>query len=63
MSETPPQDRVHHAGPDHKTHTKLLRQVGWLGHKAGHLYDLADVPKRDREPGGYSPVYIEIGDD
>jgi hypothetical protein len=51
-------------GPDHATHTKKLRQVGWLGftdtfYPWGTSLDVIHAG----ESGGYSPVYIEIGDD
>lgn len=38
-----------------------MAQVGWLGHKAGGVYALADQPLDGREPGGFSPLYIQIG--
>jgi hypothetical protein len=39
----------------------LFRQVGWRGHRAGDFYPLDSRPQ-DTEPGGFSPVYIEVGD-
>jgi hypothetical protein len=38
----------------------VMSQVGWLGH-SGSVYALADEPRDRREPGGYSPLYIQIG--
>jgi hypothetical protein len=50
-------------GPDHRPHT-TLRQVGWLGftetfYPWGTTLDMIHAG----ESGGYSPVYIEVGDD
>ena len=39
----------------------LFRQVGWQGHRAGDFYPLDSRPQ-DTEPGGFSPVYIQVGD-
>lgn len=38
-----------------------MAQVGWLGHAHGDVYALRDQPLDDREPGGFSPLYIQIG--
>lgn len=38
------------------------RQVGWLG-ASGNVYRFDEEPNaRADEPGGYSPLYIDIGD-
>jgi hypothetical protein len=48
-------------GPDHDPHTRL-RQIGWLGH-TGETYPWWETPTAEQEPGGYMPLYIELGDD
>ena len=39
----------------------LFRQVGWQGHRAGDFYSMDSHPQ-DTEPGGFSPVYVQVGD-
>lgn len=39
----------------------LFRQVGWQGHKGGQFY--FSPPGKDEEPGGYSPMYVQIAVD
>lgn len=39
----------------------VMAQVGWLGHRGGATYALDDPPYDPREPGGFSPLYIQIG--
>lgn len=39
----------------------ILRQVGWLGHRRGDVYPLRESPNLLTEPGGYSPLYIQVG--
>jgi hypothetical protein len=50
-------------GPDHQPHT-MLRQVGWLGFTET-FYPLGTTLEtiHKYEKAGYSPVYIEVGDD
>lgn len=36
----------------------LFRPVGFQGHKSGVFY--SDAPTNEQEPGGYSPIYIQI---
>lgn len=43
------------------TDRPVMAQVGWLGDRDGDVYALADPPYDDREPGGFSPLYIQIG--
>lgn len=50
-----------HTHPLPATSHPVMAQVGWLGHRAGHVYALADQPFDTREPGGFSPLYIQIG--
>jgi hypothetical protein len=38
----------------------VMAQVGWIG-QSGYVYALDDQPRDAREPGGYSPLYIQIG--
>lgn len=38
----------------------LFRPRGWIGHAAGRFYPPDQMPTRDDEPGGYSPVYEQI---
>lgn len=38
----------------------VMAQVGWAGH-TGSVYALDDEPRDRREPGGYTPLYIQIG--
>jgi hypothetical protein len=38
----------------------VLRQVGWVGHARGVVYSLDTTPAAT-EPGGYSPLYIQVG--
>lgn len=37
-----------------------LAQVGWLGHADSKVYSLSENPA-ETEPGGFSPLYIQIG--
>lgn len=37
-----------------------LAQVGWLGHADRRVYGLDEHPSAT-EPGGFSPIYIQIG--
>lgn len=46
--------------PRQSTQNAALGQVGWLGF-TGMIYALDDEPRDFREPGGYSPLYIQIG--
>jgi hypothetical protein len=48
------------AAPLRHTDHPVMAQVGWLGDRDGSVYDLSDPPY-DREPGGFSPLYIQIG--
>lgn len=37
-----------------------MRQVGWLG-QTGNVYAYdEEATAREQEPGGYSPLYLEI---
>lgn len=38
----------------------VLAQVGWVGHAHGTVYGLDTAPSAT-EPGGYSPLYIQVG--
>lgn len=38
----------------------ILAQVGWVGHAKGTVYGLGTTPGAT-EPGGYSPLYIQVG--
>ena len=49
------------APPIRPTELPVMAQVGWLGHRDGSVYALADPPYDDREPGGFSPLYIRLG--
>jgi hypothetical protein len=55
-------------GPDTKVdkfnQSHTMRQVGWIGHKDGDFYPIFTGTDmiRASEPGGYSPVYMEVGD-
>lgn len=49
------------ATPMRPTDYPVMAQVGWLGDRDGAVYALADAPYDDREPGGFSPLYIQIG--
>lgn len=48
------------AVPRESSENAVMAQVGWLGF-TGMIYELADEPRDFREPGGYSPLYIQIG--
>lgn len=37
-----------------------MAQVGWIG-QTGEVYALGDPPFDNREPGGFSPLYISVG--
>lgn len=37
----------------------LFRQVGWRG-QSGEFYQKDENPTAHNEPGGFSPVYIQI---
>lgn len=38
----------------------VMRQIGWLG-QTGAVYEFDDAPYDGREPGGFSPLYIQVG--
>lgn len=38
-----------------------LIQIGWLGHRDGHVYRLDEDPTKT-EPGGFTPIYCGWGD-
>jgi len=40
--------------------TAALAQVGWTG-QTGAVYNIDDAPYDDREPGGFAPLYIQVG--
>jgi uncharacterized protein YaeQ len=46
--------------PRQQSERMALRQIGWLGH-TGQYYPLGAGPTSNDEPGGFSPVYIQIG--
>lgn len=46
--------------PREITGNAALAQIGWLGF-TGMIYELRDEPKDWREPGGYQPLYIQVG--
>lgn len=37
-----------------------LAQVGWIG-QTGEVYALHDPPMDSREPGSFSPLYMQVG--
>jgi hypothetical protein len=37
-----------------------MSQIGWIG-ATGEVYVVDDQPMDDREPGGFHPLYIQIG--
>jgi hypothetical protein len=39
---------------------RAMAQVGWLG-QAGAVYGLHDQLREGREPGGFRPLYIQVG--
>lgn len=39
----------------------ILRQIGWVGHKNGAVYALGERVSAFQEPGGFSPLYIQVG--
>jgi hypothetical protein len=48
--------------PFKRSKDMVLRQIGWIGHRDGTVYTLADDPLSDgREGGGVSPLYETIG--
>jgi hypothetical protein len=49
-----------HTGVLRRDHRAAMAQVGWLG-QTGCLYALADPPHDPREPGGYAPLYLQLG--
>jgi hypothetical protein len=53
---------IHQRGTPFDAESSILAQVGWVGHRAGDVYSLLDMPLGDgREPGGVSPLYIIVG--
>lgn len=46
-------------GPEHAPHTRMLRQVGWLGHSNDTFYPWGTSLEviHQRERGGYTPAY------
>lgn len=52
---------VQRSGKAFDANHAVLRQVGWLGHRRGDVYSLDGSPNCLQEPGGYSPLYIQVG--
>ena len=47
-------------GPCREVRHAILAQVGWVGHRHGTVYSMDSKP-HETEPGGYSPLYIQVG--
>jgi hypothetical protein len=49
-------------GQPFQARAAVLAQIGWVGSRGNHhVYALTDPPYDGREPGGYTPLYIQVG--
>lgn len=60
LDANPLREHVHFKLPRERSKDMTIAQVGWLG-QSGSVYALDDPPRGGREPGSYSPLYIQIG--
>lgn len=53
-------DHLTQQGQHRRFDHPALAQVGWIGHADRRVYGLDEHPSLT-EPGGFSPLYIQVG--